>query len=605
MSTFLELGVESRILDAIAELGFEKPMPVQEKVIPVLLLEETDLVALAQTGTGKTAAFGIPIIQKLNYTNNNTEVLILCPTRELCLQITKDLTNYSKYIPQASITAVYGGASIENQKRDLRKGSKIIVATPGRMMDLMKRGYADISNVRWAILDEADEMLDMGFKDDLDGILSETPATKKTLLFSATMPKEVGTIARSYMENPVEITIGVRNSGSANVKHYYYLAHAKDRYLVLKRIADYYPDIYSIIFCRTRNETQEVADALIKDGYNADALHGDLSQVQREHVMKRFRCRNLQMLVATDVAARGLDVNDLTHVINYNLPDDIELYNHRSGRTGRADKSGISVSILNLREKGKLKQIERVLGKTFIQAKVPTGKEVCEKQLFHMIDKIENINVNYHEIDGFLPEIFKKLEWIDKEDLIRRFVSAEFNRFLDYYRFAPDLNVDEKSEAKKEGTNRRERERERNSGKSDRNYSRLFFSLGHRDKIVPQRLIGLINDQTQNRDINIGRIDIMDAFSYIDIGNQYVDEVIEAFDGISYKGRPLTVELAKPVGMRGSGKSRDKSYGRDERDRSRSSSSDKKYYSENKSFSNDRKRQGKDKSSSTRERKRR
>ena len=423
--TFEELGIAAPLLNAITEMGFEKPMPVQEQVLPLLLNNDTDLVALAQTGTGKTAAFGLPAIQRLNLYDPYTEVLILSPTRELCLQIAKDLKQYSKYVDGCTVAPVYGGASIELQRKDIKKGAKIIVATPGRIHDMVRRKFVDLSQVKVVVLDEADEMLDMGFKDDLDAILEQTPAAKNTWLFSATMPDEVARIAKGYMSDLQEITIGTRNSGAQNVRHCYYLVQAKDRYLALKRIADFNPNIYAIIFCRTRTETQEVATALIRDGYNADALHGDLSQPQRDHVMNRFRCKNLQMLVATDVAARGLDVSNLTHVINYNLPDDIEVYTHRSGRTGRADKTGVSVAIVNLREKHKIKKIEAVIKKQFEQLPVPTGMEVCQKQFFNMIHRVEHVDVNYDEINPYIDGVVKQLEWMDKEELIRRFVSIE------------------------------------------------------------------------------------------------------------------------------------------------------------------------------------
>ena len=537
--TFNELGVSDEILHAIDDMGFEHPMPIQEAVLPVLLNTDTDLVALAQTGTGKTAAFGIPAIQKLNLGSSETEVLILSPTRELCLQIANDLKSYAKYIPECTVVPVYGGASIELQKKDIKRGAKIIVATPGRIHDMVRRRYVDLSTVKLVVLDEADEMLDMGFKDDLDAILSQTPAEKHTLLFSATMPDEVARIAKGYMSNPKEITIGTRNSGAENVRHCYYLVQAKDRYLALKRIADFNPNIYAIIFCRTRTETQEVATALIRDGYNADALHGDLSQAQRDHVMNRFRCKNLQMLVATDVAARGLDVSNLTHVINYNLPDEIELYTHRSGRTGRADKTGISISIVNLREKHKIRKIEDVIKKKFEQLPIPTGLQVCEKQFFNMIHRVEHVDVNYEEIDPFINEVVKQLEWMDKEEIIRRFVSLEFNRFLEYYRDAPDINVREKEVRKEIG------KKKKNVQHNDAGMARLFINLGYEDKILPQRIIGLINDTCRNKDIKIGKIDITDRFSYVDVDGNYANEVIEAFHGEYYRGRPLIVEAAK------------------------------------------------------------
>ncbi|MDR1847921.1 MAG: DEAD/DEAH box helicase [Bacteroidales bacterium] len=543
--TFEQLELNSQLLKAIKELGFETAMPVQEKTIPYLLNDDINLIALAQTGTGKTAAFGLPLIQKLNYDNKDTEVLVICPTRELCMQIANDCKKFAKYMPQCSVVPVYGGASIELQIKAIKKGVKIIVATPGRMNDLILRKKVDISKVRYVVLDEADEMLNMGFKDDLDSILSNTPQERNTLLFSATMPKEVEKIAQDYITDPIRIQIGERNQGSDNVKHYYYLVHAKDRYLALKRIADYYPDIYAIIFCRTKIETQEVADMLIKDGYNADSLHGDLSQAQRDHVMSRFRLQNIQMLVATDVAARGLDVHNLTHVINYNLPDELEQYVHRSGRTGRADNQGISIAIINMREKHKIREIEKLLRKEFEKAKIPTGKEVCTKQLFNMINKVEMVDVNYEEIETFIPQIVAKLSWLDREELIRKFVSLEFNRFLSYYKNAPDLNVDEYEEKRRKKDEQSQRQKDnRKSTRAKGEFVNMFFNVGHRDKIVPQRIIGMINDYTISHRVAIGRIDILDNFSYVEVGQRDVDDVIEAFAGKFVKGRPIVVEIA-------------------------------------------------------------
>jgi len=539
MTSFTDLGIDPRILKALTALGFDAPMPVQEEAIPVLLSDKSDLVALAQTGTGKTAAYGIPLIQNINTKSNKPQALILCPTRELCMQITNDLKNFGKYIEGLSVVAVYGGANIDTQVRQIQKGVQIIVATPGRMLDLSKRRAVDISSIQSLVLDEADEMLNMGFQEDLNSILSQTPEDKQTLLFSATMPREVERIARGYMHDPVEITIGTRNSGAENVNHYYYVVHAKDRYLALKRIADVNPDIYAIIFCRTRMETQEVADKLIKDGYNADSLHGDLSQAQRDSVMQKFRERNLQMLVATDVAARGIDVDDLTHIINYNLPDENEQYIHRSGRTGRAGKLGISIAIINLKEKHIIKQIEKQIGKTFRQAKIPSGKEVCEKQLFHMIDRMEKVDVNDKEISSFMPVILKKLEWLEREDLIKRFVSMEFNRFLDYYRNAPDLNIDESKEEPR-GNGKR--------SSSSKSYARLFISLGRMDGIGPQNIIGLINDVTHTREVRLGKIDIKNSFSFFEVENEYLPLVLSSMKNqIYYNDREIKVEVAEPM----------------------------------------------------------
>jgi ATP-dependent RNA helicase DeaD len=563
--TFEQLELNTQLLKAIKELGFETAMPVQEKTIPYLLNDDINLIALAQTGTGKTAAFALPLIQKLNYDNRDTEVLVICPTRELCVQIANDCKKFAKYIPQCSVVPVYGGASIELQIKAIKQGVKIIVATPGRMNDLILRKKVDISKVRYVVLDEADEMLNMGFKDDLDSILSNTPQERNTLLFSATMPKEVEAIAKDYISDPVRIQIGERNQGSDNVKHYYYLVHAKDRYLALKRIADYYPDIYAIIFCRTQIETQEVADMLIKDGYNADSLHGDLSQAQRDHVMSRFRLQNIQMLVATDVAARGLDVHNLTHVINYNLPDELEQYVHRSGRTGRADKQGISIAIINMREKHKIRNIEKLLRKEFEKAKIPTGKEVCTKQLFNMINKVEMVDVNYEEIEAFIPQIVDKLSWLDREELIRKFVSLEFNRFLLYYKNAPDLNVDEYEEKRNKKNEQTQKDR-RKVTRANGEFVKMFFNVGHRDKIVPQRLIGMINDYTQSHRVSVGKIDILDNFSYVEVGQSDINDVIEAFDGKFVKGRPIIVELADKKTSKSNSRSKTHPSRKEERD---------------------------------------
>lgn len=538
MTKFADLGISNDILKGINELGFAEAMPVQEAVIPELLNSNRDIVALAQTGTGKTAAFGLPIVQQIDISKKNPQALILSPTRELCVQIAKDLMAYSKYVDGLKVLPVYGGANIDAQIRGLKMGTHIIVATPGRVLDLIRRKKADISKVKSVVLDEADEMLNMGFRDDLNEILESVPNERRALLFSATMPKEVAAISRSYMTDAKEITVGKRNSGAESVKHLYYLVQARDRYLALKRIADMNPNIYSIVFCRTRAETKEVAEWLIKDGYSADALHGDLSQAQRDHVMNRFRLKNLQMLVATDVAARGLDVNDLTHVINYNLPDDIEAYTHRSGRTGRAGKTGVSIAIVHLREKYRIKDIERKINKSFEKAEIPTGKEVCKKQLFHLIDKIEKVEVDHEEIDGLLPEIYKKLEWLDKEDLIKRFASLEFNRFLDYYKNAPDLNVpDEKDLGQRDGRGKRRA--------SDKDFKRLFVNIGKNHGLNPQRLMGLVNEATGERNIEIGRIDVMKSFSFFEIDKQYTDKVLGGLNNASFEGVSVSSEIAK------------------------------------------------------------
>ena len=540
MSQFTDFGLNPALLKAIAELGFENPMPIQEKAIPVLLERDVDFVGLAQTGTGKTAAFGLPLLQKIDASQRCVQALILCPTRELCMQITKDLQHYAKYIPEILIVPVYGGASIEVQFKELARKPQVIVATPGRLRDMIRRNRVDFTNVKTMILDEADEMLNMGFQEEVDDILEYMPKEgRNTMLFSATMPKEVEAILNKYMTDPVKVAVGERNSGTANVDHRYYMMAAKDRYSVLKRIIDYTPSIYGIIFCRTKLETQEIADSLIQDGYNAAALHGDLSQAMRDNVMDHFRKRSLQLLVATDVAARGIDVSDLTHIINYNLPDDIETYVHRSGRTGRADKRGICVSLVHLREKHKVKQIEKIVGRPIERAMIPTGKEVCEKQLFNHIDRIEHVDINREDIDDYLPVIFKKLEWMSREELITRMVALNFNRFLDYYKDAVDLNVDEKSEKKDKKERKKEREHQ------DATMKRLYFGLGKNDHILPQKLIGKINDVTHSKDIPIGRIDLFNDFSYVDVEESFVPMILECFADPRKNPKGIVVEVAR------------------------------------------------------------
>lgn len=535
---FDELGIDSKILQAIKELGFEHPMPIQEEVIPLLLNDDNnpDIIGLAQTGTGKTAAFGIPLIQNTDTSLNKVQFLILSPTRELCLQICNDLTSYAKYKKDISIAAVFGGASIEKQIQKVKKGVHIVSATPGRLLDLMKRKVINLSKVKTVVLDEADEMLNMGFRDDIESILSQTPGTQNTLLFSATMPKEVVAIANKYLNNPVEITIGKKNAGAQNVEHYCYMVHAKERYSALKRIVDFHPEIYGIVFCQTRRETQEVANQLIKDGYNADALHGDLSQAQRDQVMSKFRIKHLKLLVATDVAARGLDVDNLTHIINFNLPDELEVYTHRSGRTGRAGKKGISIAIANLKEKGKLKQIEKQINKQFTFLPVPHGKEICEKQLFYLIDRMEKVEVDYSQIDPLLPAIFKKLQWLDREELIKKFVSVEFNRFLDYYKKLPDLVAP--TESKSKGKENKQ------TGK----FTRFFINLGKTDDIKPATLITLINEFTFTRDIAIGEIEILRNFSFFEADSEYAEVIIKSFENKEYKKRGINLEVAEKKG---------------------------------------------------------
>ncbi len=547
LKTFKELGVSEEILKAIEEMGYESPMPVQEEVIPYLLEKsDSDVVALAQTGTGKTAAFGLPLIQTTDVSQRVPQALILCPTRELCLQIAGDLNDYSKYVNGLKVLPVYGGSSIESQIKSLKKGVHIIVATPGRLLDLMERKTVKLETVHKIVMDEADEMLNMGFSESINAILAEVPEDRTTLMFSATMSPEISRIAKNYLRDAKEITIGVKNEGTKNVKHVYYMVHAKDKYLALKRVVDYYPQIYAIIFCRTRKETQEIADKLIQDGYNADSLHGELSQAQRDLVMQKFRQRHLQLLVATDVAARGLDVNDLTHVINYGLPDDTESYTHRSGRTGRAGKTGTSITIMNLREKGKMKAIERIIGKKFEAGEMPTGKQICEKQLLKVIDDIEKVKVNEEEIADFLPDTFRKLEWLTKEDLIKRMVSLEFNRFLEYYRDAKEIEMPSspgREKDKKEG--RKERSREKGSRKAEAGYTRLFLNLGKKDGFFAAQIMELINRKMKGEHPEIGRIDLMQNFSFFEVPEREAKSVVKALNNSSINGRRIVVEVAE------------------------------------------------------------
>ena len=559
MKTFEELGVSPEIRKAIEEMGYENPMPVQEEVIPYLLGNGNDVVALAQTGTGKTAAFGLPLIQKIDIKNRVPQALILCPTRELCLQIAGDLTDYSKYITDLKILPVYGGSSIESQIRSLKKGVHIIVATPGRLIDLMERKVARLETIRDVVMDEADEMLNMGFTDSINAILEQVPEDRNTLMFSATMSPEISRIAKTYLHDAKEITIGTKNEGSKNVHHIAYTVHAKDKYLALKRVVDFYPQIYGIIFCRTRKETQEIADKLIQDGYNADSLHGELSQAQRDLVMQKFRQRHLQLLVATDVAARGLDVNDLTHVINYGLPDDTESYTHRSGRTGRAGKTGVSISIINLREKGKMREIERIIKKKFDLGTLPSGKEICEQQLIKVIDDIEKVKVDEEEIETFLPSIYRKFEWLSKEDLIKRVVSMEFNRFLDYYKNAPEIEQPNAENKKGERKERKERGGER-SRKAEKGYTRLFLNLGKTDGFFPNQIIDMINRHIKKERIQIGRIDLMQNFSFFEVIEPQAALVVKALNKTSVNGRKVVVEYADENSGKSdkAGKKRDK-----------------------------------------------
>ena len=545
MKTFEELGVSPEIRKAIEEMGYESPMPVQEEVIPYLLGNGNDVVALAQTGTGKTAAFGLPLIQKIDVKNCVPQALVLCPTRELCLQIAGDLTDYSKYITDLKILPVYGGSSIDSQIRSLKRGVHIIVATPGRLIDLMERKVAQLATIRDVVMDEADEMLNMGFTDSINAILENIPQDRNTLMFSATMSPEIARIAKTYLHEAKEITIGTKNEGSKNVNHVAYIVHAKDKYLALKRVVDFYPQIYGIVFCRTRKETQEIADKLIQDGYNADSLHGELSQAQRDLVMQKFRQRHLQLLVATDVAARGLDVNDLTHVINYGLPDDTESYTHRSGRTGRAGKTGISIAIINLREKGRMKEIEHIIKKKFEVSVLPSGQEICQQQLIKVIDDIEKVKVNEEEIETFLPGIYRKLDWLDKEDLIKRVVSLEFNRFLDYYKNAPEIEQPKANEKKSEAKESRKGDKEKVGRKAEKGYTRLFLNLGKTDGFYTNQIIDLVNRNLRKERIQIGRIDLMQNFSFFEVIQEQAPQVIKALNKVVLNGgRKVCVEVA-------------------------------------------------------------
>ncbi|MCB2183258.1 MAG: DEAD/DEAH box helicase [Desulfobulbaceae bacterium] len=544
MNTFENIGINKDILKGLSSLGFQEPTPVQEEVIPLMLEQKIDLVSLAQTGTGKTAAFGIPLLQLTNPKNRQTQSLVLCPTRELCVQVARDIKAFAVHVKGLEVLAIYGGASIEQQIKSLRKGIQLIVATPGRLNDLINRGKVDISGVRYVVFDEADEMLQMGFQDELNAILANTPSEKNTLLFSATMSKEVAAIAATYMKNPVEVTIGKRNAGAENVRHEYYMVHARDRYLALKRIVDNCPNNYSIIFCRTRQDTHEVANKLIQDGYNADALHGDLSQAQRDQVMKKFRSKNLQLLVATDVAARGLDVNDLTHVINYNLPDDIANYTHRSGRTGRAGRTGISVAIVHMKEQFKIREIEKKIKKKFKQCRIPSGEEICKNQLVSLVDIVKNVAVDHDQIDPLYAEISEKLGDLDREELIKRFVSLEFTRFLEYYKNAPDLNVTH-------GVKKQQTRKQRVQGESPKNskhkqkFTRFFLNVGRRDGILPQGLIGKINGVPGGGRIKVGKIEIMRNSASLEADSRYTLQILDAFQHVKINGKPVSIEVAR------------------------------------------------------------
>lgn len=547
MITFKELGLREEILTAIEKMGFVNPSPIQEKAIPQILSSDQDVIALAQTGTGKTAAFGLPVLNQLDSNSKSVQAIILCPTRELCLQIAKELESFSADMRGVRVQAVYGGADIVKQIRGLKDNPQIVVGTPGRTMDLIKRGALKINDITWTVLDEADEMLNMGFRDEIDSILETTPEEKQTLLFSATMPSEVRRIASEYMHNPVEIAVSKVNTASKNIEHHVYLVRSSDRYLALKRLADYYPNIYGIVFCRTRREAKDVADKLMQDGYNADALHGDLSQSQRDHVMEKFRNQNIQILVATDVAARGIDVNELTHVINFNLPDDPEVYVHRSGRTGRAGNKGISIIISGGRESRKIRDLEKLIASKIEPKNVPTGAEICEKRLISLIDKIENIEVDEELIEPYMETVNEKLANLDRDDLLKRFMTVEFNSFLEYYKNTKDISSEgDRGDRADRSSNRR----------GGRDFSRFFINIGQKHNLRVPNLIGLINEQTRNRNIEIGKIEILRNFSFFEVDTQFESLVLESFKDAQRDGVDLDVQISKPEPRRGDGERR-------------------------------------------------
>lgn len=553
MMTFSELGVDERILRAIDEMGFVTPMPVQEEVIPYLLGTGNDVIALAQTGTGKTAAYGIPLLQKTDDSVKDTQAVIICPTRELCLQITDDLKDFGKYMPEVRIVAVYGGAGIDQQMRSLRKGAQIIVATPGRLIDLMQRGVADLSSVVNVVLDEADEMLNMGFSESIDAILEGVPSDRNTLLFSATMSKEIEKIAKTYLKDYKEIVVGSRNEGAENVNHIFYLVNAKDKYLALKRIVDYYPKIFAIIFCRTKKETQEIADKLISDGYNAEALHGDLSQPQRDLTMQKFRTHLTQLLVATDVAARGLDVDDLTHVINFGLPGDIESYTHRSGRTGRAGKKGTSISIIHTKEMYRVRDIEKEIGKKFVDGTLPTAKEICTKQLYRTMDMIEKTDVNEEEIAPFMTDVMRHFEYVDKEDILKKIVSMTFGRFLAYYADAPEIERPQTKKEKRKATRDVDKAKGGNAaGGAEKGFRRLYVNLGKDDGFYPGEVMMFLNRCVAGPKVGVGHIDLYDRYSYVEVRNADAKRVIKSLDGAWYGDRE--VKCSEYVGTKDTGK---------------------------------------------------
>lgn len=544
---FNEMGLDPRILKGIQEMGFEQPSPIQEQFIPLFLHKPTDIIGLAQTGTGKTAAFGLPILQQIDLKNRAPQALILSPTRELCVQIAREISDYGKYLPDIQITPIYGGADIGPQLTALRKGVHVVVGTPGRMHDMIRKGKIDLSQVAILVLDEADEMLNMGFQEDVDAILDKTPKTKSTLLFSATMPKEVETIAKKYMTNPIEVAVGKKGGGAENVEHIYHMVHAKDRYSALKRVMDFVPEVYGIVFCRTRMETKEIAAQLIQDGYSAEALHGDLSQQQRDFVMEKFRTKGVQMLVATDVAARGIDVNDLTHIINYNLPDDIENYTHRSGRTGRAGKSGVSISIIHMKEQGRIRMIEKEIGKKFLRMPVPTGKVICEKQLLYLIDKLQTVTINEEEIEPFLPAVYEKLESLSKEDLIKHVVSLEFNRFLEYYGNTHDLNAPDVREGNRRDGREGREGREGRRGASE-GLTKFRLNVGLSQGLIPKDIITFVIDATGSRNVEIGKIELFKSHALVEIDSQSTSTFLKNSRGMNFKGSFFDAEVYNQSG---------------------------------------------------------
>ncbi len=556
--TFEDLGLSPETLKAVKDLGFEQPTEIQEKVLPVLMEKQLDIIALSQTGTGKTAAYSLPIIEKIDLEGWQTQALILSPTRELCIQISKDIQSYAKYIPGLRVVPVYGGADIQKQIRDLKKGAHIIVATPGRILDLIGRSKADVSMVNTVVLDEADEMLNMGFKEDLNAILFETPRDKNTLLFSATMPSEADRLAKQYMEEPLRITVGKKNSGAENVSHYFYMVQAKDRYKALRRLVDYNPDMYAIVFCRTRRESKEIADRLMRDGYEADALHGDLTQAQRDHVMNKFRLRHIRLLVATDVAARGLDVNDLTHVINIDLPEDVEAYTHRSGRTGRAGKTGVCMSIIHSREKGRLRRIENIIKMEIVQQPVPSGEKIVEQQVLHFVDRLRAVEMNDPSQDALLETARERLADLSKEELVDRLVALELSLLIKAYKNAPDLDFKEKHGSRGErergrGRDRkpmREGRRSAGYGRDRGNWVRFHIGVGEKQGLQAGDIIGMINRATRSKDIPVGKIEILKSFAFFEVDANYVDGVEQGMRKADFRGKPVRVERAENSGPR-------------------------------------------------------